>query len=165
MMSLTRSVVAAVALLAAAGLLTPAQADAPAPAACVPATELARTVADLGAEPSVFRIEPIKHRDDPWGKATRGRVQISPDVPCKSIGDVARHEWMHVLQWRAYGPVKAAYGTQANVERIADCGSRMLGSDYTPYLDAEHGSYVGPCSDADVTHATALIAWGKSSAR
>lgn len=154
---LTRSVMAAGALLAALGLLTPAQANAPAPVPCDPYAEMTRTVAEIGADLDVYRIAPIDDARRPWGQARNGRVTISPDAPCELVADITRHEWLHVLQRRAYGPPRDHYGHQHHVERIADCGSRLLGSEFTPYLDTENDAYLGECSDADMDEARVLI--------
>lgn len=82
---------------------------------------------------------------------------ISPQAPCEIVADIVRHEWMHLQQRRHHGSPRAYYGEQERVERIADCGSKLLGSTWTPYLDPEHYAYIGECGVADLVEAMVLI--------
>ena len=61
-------------------------------------------------------------------------VQLSPEIPCEKIDSVVNHEWMHLLQERTYpGRAQRAYGEHETYELVADCGSKLLGSSFTPY--------------------------------
>lgn len=85
------------------------------------------TLAELGETGRVWFI------DDPRGDYVaytyaEGYVEISPRTPCWLVDDVVRHEWMHLQ-------MIAMPGDQPHDELVADCGARLLGADYTPYLD------------------------------
>lgn len=74
--------------------------------------------------------------DNLWGivdLAGGMQVRISPKVPCGYMLDVINYEWIHTRQYAKYGNrTIQAYGD--GLEPVADCGSRLLGSTYTPYL-------------------------------
>jgi hypothetical protein len=85
-----------------------------------------------------------------YGHATRKGIEVSRETPCDYdlVISVVNHEFMHELQFRMYKP---GVMKQDWMERVADCGSRMLGSKVTPYIGDE------VCSDADATVARNLI--------
>ncbi|WIY05479.1 hypothetical protein QRX60_17110 [Amycolatopsis mongoliensis] len=115
---------------------------APAHAAAAPSCDRAALVdtrlAQLGRFGVEWRVGPT--RPDAWGVARPDEgVTVSEVVPCNPalILSIVNHEWMHTQQQRAYPDSRLrsrAYGR--NVETVADCGSLLLGSRYTPYLDA-----------------------------
>lgn len=156
---LTRSVMAAGALLAALGLITPAQAQAPAPA-CHYGTELTRTVAELGDTVDSFHVTGFTNGYYGFVRFSEGYARLHPGMPCTSVADTVRHEWMHLQQVRHHGDrdaVYAHYGERKHFERVAACGQILLGSDDASYLDPEHPLYSGPCTDADIDEAWTLI--------
>lgn len=80
------------------------------------------------------------------------RVRISPTVPCGYMVDVINHEWIHTRQYAKYGKrTIQAYGD--GLEPIADCGSRLLGSAYTPYL----GLRGTGCTEYELDSARSLL--------
>ncbi|MQA62289.1 MAG: hypothetical protein GEU86_12485 [Actinophytocola sp.] len=107
----------------------------------------------------MWSIEEIDDDRNPFGKAKDGLVVISPQAPCEMVADIARHEWMHLQQRRHHDSPKAYYGGQERVELIADCGSMLLGSTVTPYLDPERHAYIGQCQPGDYAEARRLIDW------
>jgi hypothetical protein len=134
-----RFVALAVVLAALAGLLV---GFAPAHAAAAPSCDRAALVdarlAQLGRFGVEWRVGPT--RPDAWGVTLPDDgVTVSALVPCNPdlIVSIVNHEWMHTHQMRAYPDRRSrshAYGRY--VETVADCGSLLLGSRYTPYLDA-----------------------------
>lgn len=128
----------AIVLAAAASVLVGL---APAHAAAAPSCDRAALVdarlAQLGRFGVEWRVGPT--RPDAWGVASQDDgVTISELVPCNVplILSVVNHEWMHAQQMRAYPDRRLrsrAYGRHS--ETVADCGSLLLGSRYTPYLD------------------------------
>lgn len=78
----------------------------------------------------------------PWGQTwiPVEEVYISPAVPPTKVCDVVRHEWMHVLQSRAWGlglfdETNRILGTsgRAAVDQVADCGAELLGAKWVNY--------------------------------
>lgn len=90
----------------------------------------------------------------PTGTYT-SRVEISVGVPCWVLPSTINHEWMHQQQmlWFGNGPMHR----RDDVEIMADCGSWLLGSDYTPYLDRARRTGAG-CSPTVFRYAEAMIA-------
>ncbi|MBN9739564.1 hypothetical protein DMP23_00330 [Amycolatopsis sp. A1MSW2902] len=80
------------------------------------------------------------------------QVRVSPRTPCNLMVDVVNHEWMHTRQWSKYGHrTIQAYGD--GLEPVADCGSKLLGSTFTPYLrDRGFG-----CTDSELASARSLL--------
>lgn len=88
-----------------------------------------------------------------WGNANDMGVNVSPEVPCNRVRDVIRHEHAHMLQLRAYGSLKAAnWAVGGRIEIVADCASKLLGSQYTPYV-----LKMGGCTDQDYRDARVLV--------
>ncbi|GAB3154347.1 hypothetical protein GCM10027258_58060 [Amycolatopsis stemonae] len=114
---------------------------APEPAAAAPACDRAALVdarlAQLGRFGVEWHVGPT--RADAWGVSTTyAGVTISELVPCDRdlILSVVNHEWMHTQQFRETPDRRQRlreYGR--SIETIADCGSLLLGSTVTPYLD------------------------------
>lgn len=109
------------------------------------------TLVELGETGRVWFI------DDPRGDYVgyayaEGYVEISPRAPCWLVDDVVRHEWMHLQ-------MIATPGDQPHDELVADCGARLLGADYTPYLDRARRRGMGDrCSGTIRAIARELIA-------
>lgn len=114
---------------------------APAHAAAAPSCDRVALVdarlAELGRFGVEWRVGPT--RPDAWGVSTVDvGVTISEIVPCDRdlILSVVNHEWMHTQQFRETPDRRQRlreYGR--DIETIADCGSLLLGSTVTPYLD------------------------------
>lgn len=100
-------------------------------------TEYETTITGLGEDLDDWRVTRIE--DGAWGMTdTRNlTVRVSPDIPCNNVSSIVRHEWMHVQQARTLGvDLQAAYNDPTGLldELVADCGSKMMGSTYLPYL-------------------------------
>ncbi|MCG3750485.1 MULTISPECIES: hypothetical protein [Amycolatopsis] len=102
---------------------------------CDQATVMNRRLDELGRGGFTWTI--AEPPDNLWGVVDLHgtmQVRISPRVPCSHMIDVINHEWVHTRQYAKYGDrTMQAYGDV--LEPVADCGSRLLGSAYTPYLD------------------------------
>lgn len=79
-------------------------------------------------------------------------VKIIPQVSCDLMTTVVNHEWMHVQQYLVTDSLTHTYGTIGQAERVADCGSAMMGSTLMPYLDE-----TGPCTTEEFKEARKLI--------
>jgi len=129
------------ALLTLALVATLLVGTAPARAAAAPACDRAALIAsrldELGRDGFAWRLGTTPPGSWGWASAGRG-VTVSETVPCDSdlIVSIVNHEWMHTQQYRAY-PERSlrarVYGKA--IETVADCGSMLLGSTVTPYLD------------------------------
>jgi hypothetical protein len=149
---------------------SPSRADQPAPA-CVWHDEFERTIRELGDEAAEWTVTdgPIMRHEAwgneaAWGLVTRadGKAYINPAVPCRNVADVVRHEWMHRQQHRMYGPDHGDLELGASrVELVADCGSKLLGSTNTPYLQQRLAEDGVDCTAADLADARELIAYGR----
>ncbi|MEV6646070.1 hypothetical protein [Amycolatopsis sp. NPDC051371] len=124
-------------MAAVAGLLVGlAPARAAAAPSCDRGTLVDARLAELGRFGVEWRVGPT--RPDAWGVTLPDEgVTVSEVVPCKPalILSIVNHEWMHTQQMRAYPDRRLrsrVYGRY--VETVADCGSLLLGSRYTPYL-------------------------------
>ena len=74
-----------------------------------------------------------------WGATnlSTGTVYIAPRTPPARLLDVVRHEYMHVLQGRAYGDIRsagAALAAVGGIEVNADCGALAMGASWTNYV-------------------------------
>jgi hypothetical protein len=124
----------------------------------VPSCDLAGRVAERLAElgetgKSTWTIDPVSNDTYLGMVPAADTVRLSPSIPCDKIFDVVNHEWMHLLQEREYpGRVQRAYGGYEQFELVADCGSKILGSDYTPYETRIHA-----CSSKEFESAARLI--------
>lgn len=158
---------AVVGALAAAGLAlaTPAVADAPAGpvAACVWSDELHDTIRDLGSDPARWSVVPhdeVPHGYGAYVDYSRGSVVVGDGLPCDTVADVVRHEWMHVQQVRMHGGadgIRRALGDRDEI--VADCGSWILGSSYTPYRDRARADRGVACTSRDIADALELIGY------
>jgi len=85
-------------------------------------------------------------REDAYGVAKRDRVEVSRETPCDYdlVISVVNHEYMHTLQYQSHKKF-------ADFEKVADCGSRLLGSRVTPYLGDD------ACSDVEMMEARNLL--------
>jgi hypothetical protein len=158
----------AITLLVAAGFLTvvrahpPATATPSAVATCDPAAVMNHRLDELGRDGYTWTIKPSP-LDDEYHLGLTGFdepiVIISDKVTCDLMTTVVNHEWLHVQQAHTYpGHVDEAYGGRAEVELIADCGSMLLGSRYTPYI-TRHRQNTGDrgCTDYELASAQSLI--------
>lgn len=120
---------------------------------CDPAAVMNRRLDELGRGGFTWTL--AEPSGGLWGVVDlRGTMQarISPRVPCTYMVDVVNHEWMHTRQYAKYGTrAIEAYGD--GLEPIADCGSRLLGSTYTPYLDRRGTG----CLDYELASARSLL--------
>lgn len=131
----------------------------PLPTPCNWRTEYERTIYELGDDPSNWFLlggEPMRDpkRGIYFGMVFHedGSAAVNPATPCRLVADVVRHEWMHLQQWRMYGPdFGAVMLGKRRLELVADCGSMLLGSKYTPYLQQE------TCTQRDLRDARRLI--------
>lgn len=127
--------------------------DRPAPAACDWQHEYRSTLTALGENPADWTVEPL---DGPWGLADLDALTaaIDPRVKCDVVSSVVKHEWIHLQQGRVYGAdgATAFYGTHDRLEMAADCGARILGAVYAPYL-----TYVSRCPEGLQRNARYLI--------
>jgi hypothetical protein len=106
--------------------------------ACDPETVMDHRLDELGrgGYPWVIRPDPIDDEHHA-GFTMFGEplVVISSAVTCEQMPTVVNHEWLHVRQARAFPEnTERAFGGPEEIELIADCGSQLLGSTYTPYL-------------------------------
>lgn len=150
--------------LAVTALAFPQSLSDSAPASgCSVRTAMQRTIAELGTDPSVWHVEQLHvgpvsihvpgHRAwtaTPIGYAGGGQVHISSAVPCWEVPSIVHHEWMHLQH-------QPQWADQLQAEVIADCGSKLLGSTFLPYLqrlrrDLHHG-----CTHADLIQAATII--------
>jgi hypothetical protein len=123
-----------------------------------------RTLAQLGENPASWEQRKLAPNIGGNIDLDSGRGYVNTATPCELVGDVVRHEWMHLQQLRMHGGSWEAaaqyYGSY--VELVADCGSMLLGSAYTPNVRAaaaERGRGRSGCSPYDLGDAHALIAW------
>lgn len=79
-----------------------------------------------------------------------GNVEVSAQIPCNRIDDVVQHEMMHIRQLEKFGTDFGLdyYGSHAYMELVADCASKFLGSEYTPYIDRIGGCTARALADA-----------------
>jgi len=108
------------------------------PTVCDPAVVMNHRLDELGRSGYAWEIQPDPIDNEHHAGYTYfdpPLVVVSGKVTCEQMPTVVNHEWMHVQQARAFpGQVVLAYGGMDEVEIIADCGSMLLGSAYTPYL-------------------------------
>ncbi|MBE1575081.1 hypothetical protein ACFORH_42890 [Amycolatopsis roodepoortensis] len=127
----------AVALLLVAGLLTAIQLERPATAApsCDRVAVMNARLDELGRAGYRWQFGFIP--DGAWGAAGypgSKDITISDTAPCDAIVTVVNHEWMHARQEALFpGRAMRAYGEAFEI--VADCGSMLLGSPITPYLE------------------------------
>jgi hypothetical protein len=137
-------------MLATAGVVisTPASADVHLSPACSLDQLVHDRVAQLGTDtPWSIGVTPA----DRLGDARRSGVVVSRETPCDRVlvTSIVNHEWVHTQQFKKYSKNHIPRGY--DLEGVADCGSRLLGSVVTPYIgDA-------PCTDAQLTEARDLI--------
>lgn len=82
------------------------------------------------------------------------RVEVSTEAPCRMVPSIVRHEWMHQRQMRWFG--WSALSQRPDIEIMADCGSWMLGSRYTPYIDRARAGG-DACTTSEFAYARAMI--------
>ncbi|PXY27449.1 hypothetical protein [Prauserella muralis] len=154
-----------VTFLAALGALLiprPAAPEPHAPAAalqgCDWQAEWHGTLGELGEDPAAWSLADSAELEGNAGVAWMDTltVLVSRDVPCRYLGDVIRHEWMHLQQGRMHGGWGAYEHYGARLEIVADCGSWLLGSAYTPYRDDARTVAFG-CTMQDLADARELI--------
>lgn len=78
------------------------------------------------------------------------RVVIRPDTECTDLGDLVRHEHMHLEQSRM-----DAVGD--DFELVADCASQLIGSESVPYVTA-----AGGCDSTVAAKAAELVQFSKA---
>ena len=129
---------------------------------CVWLDEFNDTIHQLGSNRAVWDIvEPAELPDPRYAAYTEfghGTVKVRADQRCEDVSDIVRHEWMHIQQVRMHGggsEIRQAYGDR--VEIVADCGSWLLGSDYTPYRDKARADTGTACTPQDISDARELI--------
>jgi hypothetical protein len=126
---------------------------------CVWDDKLHHTLDELGEGPADW--SKVTWSTDHWGKAYpqgTGMGAISPETPCDTVASVVYHEWVHLQQYRHYGPdFGASVLGQDRVEIVADCGAWLLGSTYTPYRQELLDAHGVACSTRDLDDARALI--------
>lgn len=150
--------------LAASAPASPAAATVPAPAA---ATEpcgrtpqiLAATLAELHADPAAWSIGDA---DGAYGLTTStrqhtGRTIVSDRAPCSAVPSIVHHEWIHQLQLHRLGAAQMV-ADGFRTELVADCGSWLLGSTYTPYVAMARRTGGAGCTAPVLADARALIA-------
>lgn len=111
----------------------------PAAAPCDWWHEYDTTLAELGESAADWRVASLALGRGGQTLMDQRRAEVDPDVWCGDLPSVMTHEWMHLQQVRVYGSYQAAvvyYGGAEGMELAADCGARLLGATYTPYLDA-----------------------------
>jgi hypothetical protein len=141
-------------MLASAGVViaNPASADTSVKHTCDVASIVNSRVADLGTD------RPWTIGDTPGALALTysDEVVVSHETSCNYdlVISIVNHEWVHTKQYVRYhtrSAIVKALGV-VGTERIADCGSQLLGSKMTPYLDE-----TGPCTDTELMEARYLI--------
>lgn len=120
-------------------------------------TEYRTTIRELGEDPADWYASGGDAIEEYGGYTDFDEryAVVNVDEPCRVVTDIVCHEWMHLQQVRLHGDgdgVRRAYG--GRMEMVADCGSRLLGSAYTPYVDMARG-----CSPRDLADARKLIAY------
>lgn len=91
-----------------------------------------------------------------WTILREQQVTVTRELPCRHVASAVNHEWMHLQQARMYGATAAERFYRAApgwMERVADCGSALLGSSWVPYLRES------PCSVQAIRAAEYLIAY------
>jgi hypothetical protein len=111
------------------------------------------TLAALGEDEADWQVIPLPLGRGGQALMDQGRAEIDPDVACVDLSSLVKHEWVHLQQARMYGGQHAAvefYGSYEQLEIAADCGARMLGATYTPYLADTDSCTVGLTRNAVV---------------
>lgn len=140
-------------------LSTPAVA---AKSTCNWGTEYHRTVAEMREDPTRWTITPGLITDESAYAETNsnGEVTIDPATPCKYVASVVRHEHMHMLQFGRYGLAAGDHYPGEEIERVADCGSLLLGSTRVFYVgigDSTLASDGDTCTEDELGKAQDLI--------
>jgi hypothetical protein len=142
--------VAAVVSMLVAGFVTVTQAEQPAaavPAACDPAAVMNHRLGELGRSDYAWTISPLPARIGGLTDLDEHTVVISPLVTCDLMTAFVNHEWMHVQQGHKYdlsARVYQAYGAY-EVEKVADCGSMLMASTWTPYITQDRQENGNDC--------------------
>lgn len=150
-------VVVASALIAGPPAAAASTASAPSCAPVGVADLMAARLAGLGRDGFTWVVVDI-----PGGSASTDfgvrEVRVSPAVPCALVATVVNHEWMHTRQEQLFGRYVGDTFPGAELERVADCGSWLLGSEDTPYLtQGAPGVPPGPCTAPELNYARRLI--------
>lgn len=157
--------VAANVLAALLVILLPTHSDevaaAAAPTPCDWQAEYDRTIAQLGDDPAHwFRVRgDLMSGYNGRTDLDAGQSYVNPATPCEQVADTVRHEWMHLQQARAHGGAAGAYRAYPGerLEIVADCGSWLLGSNYTPYRQKRLDEHGVACSARDLADARQLL--------
>ncbi len=90
------------------------------------------------------------------GKVWRD-ITISETAPCDAI---VNHEWVHTRQILYPDWAQQAYGDAFEI--VADCGSKLLGSPVTPYLERrkKETGQVG-CTADELDSARRALGWSR----
>ena len=115
------------------------------------------TLTELGEDEADWRITQLPVGRGGQALMDQGRAEVDPDVDCRDVSSLVKHEWVHLQQARVYGSQLAAtafYGSSEQLEVAADCGALRLGAEYTPYLGQ-------PCSEGLSRNAAFLVAYGR----
>ncbi|MFI6308508.1 hypothetical protein ACIBCH_42000 [Amycolatopsis thailandensis] len=86
-------------------------------------------------------------------------ITISDTAPCNAVVTIVNHEWVHTRQEQLYpGRSQQAYGDAFEI--VADCGSMLLGSSITPYLERRKraGGPAG-CTPDELDSARRALGW------
>lgn len=126
------------------------------PAPCVWEQEFLSTLADLGEDVGDWSAWDTIGENGGMMFPETMTATVNPNAKCAWVSSIVRHEYAHLQQFRMYGSgTREHYGS--NLERVADCASKLMGSRVTPYLDPDHPAYTGPCTVGDYQHAQRII--------
>jgi hypothetical protein len=128
--------------------------------ACDPAAVMNHRLDELGRSGYAWTIEPLEWAGMGVALVDEHAVKISPATTCVLMVSVVNHEWMHVQQGHEWGSSARLFQAvgEFEVEMVADCGSMLLGSTVTPYIN-KHRQETGErgCSEYELDAARELI--------
>lgn len=139
-------VLASAALVLAAGTAAAPPLDT---AACDWDREYRQAIVFLGESQSDWTVTQLPAGRGGQALMEQRRAEVDPDVECRDVSSVVKHEWVHLQQARLYGSHQAALDAYQDpsgdvLEFVADCTAWRLGATYTPYLT--QGTWV--CDEA-----------------
>ncbi len=89
-------------------------------------------------------------------------ITISEAAPCDAIRTIVNHEWMHTRQFLLY-PDRAQQAHGDAFEIVADCGSMLLGSPTTPYLERrKEATGQAGCTADELDSARRALGWPRT---
>lgn len=142
------------------GVQTAQQPPATAAPSCDPVTVMNTRLDELGRAGYTWRFGFVP--DGAWGSAGYPGprdITVSDTAPCHAIVTIVNHEWMHTRQEALFpGRANRAYGEVFEI--VADCGSMLLGSPITPYLERRKraGGPAG-CTADELDSARRALGW------